>query len=167
MNTNYINKHFFIHWNIPTDLFETEEQYPVKIFLMDVYVLKLFKTIRWKHIAARWETEIQITEPKKAGIEIQKFMKPNLDQPSSFNSNNPSVSGWICVKVYNDTDKDHKSCFGTIKTDAGKFTLYDYHDILTATEATYNGKGNPFFTLEAHSPKILCAKITARESRLQ
>lgn len=160
LNGNLIRKHFLIHWNIPANLVGSDEQYHVTVNLVDVYVLKLFRVFKWKHVGARWQTDIQINEPKKPNIEIQKLIRPHIDGLTVLNGNDLSKSGWICVKVYNDTERTHKDCFGKIKTDSGEFALYDYNNIVANHS---NGKTNPFFTIDAHSPKILCANIQTKD----
>lgn len=154
---DYDNEPFLIHWNIPSDLFGSEENYRVRIFIVDVHVLKLFKTFKWRHLAARWETNIRIVESKKPSIQIQKLIKPPSGALSKLDKSDGSK--YVCVKIYNDTNKTHRDCFGTIKTDGGEFALYDYNDVVNKQEEAFNGKSNPFFTIESNAPKILCAKI--------
>lgn len=57
-------------------------------------------------------------------------MNSDIQELTPFNIKSKPVSGWICVKVYNDMNVNMKGCFDCTKTDIDQFYLYDYQEFL-------------------------------------
>jgi hypothetical protein len=154
LNKKYTDRILNWKWKIPSNF--SNGKYTISIILYDIE--DIFWYWKNKNIMKFTVQTIVIKEPPKKTVEIQKIMKPSIKTIKSLELNTKPMSGWICVKVYNDTDIEHGGCYGEITTDNKKFQLYDYEEFLK------NGKNqdiDPYatFSLEPKSTKRLYADI--------
>lgn len=97
------------------------------------------------------------------GITIVEIMEPELIGVQPLDATSLPTSGWIGVKVVNDSEIGYKGCLAKVKTNAGEFPLYDRQEYLRNV-----GTGNPnlTFNLFGHETKRLYSNITANTAKV-
>jgi len=140
-------------WKIPNDFSDGEHE--ISIALHDTENIFFI----WKGDTLRREINYKVIitrHPKN--IEIQKITRPTIKTINEIDLNSTQISGWICVKVYNDTDVNHSGCYGQAIINNTEFPLYDYEEFLKRG-STENIDAYTSFTLEQNSIKRLYANI--------
>ncbi|MCV0373679.1 MAG: hypothetical protein K5793_09030 [Nitrosarchaeum sp.] len=101
--------------------------------------------------------DVPITKQQEKPIDIQTVIKPHIKSLNAVDLSSKPLSGWICIKTYNDSKENKNNCFGIVKTDMGQFSLYDYESFLRDGKTNLDGYAS--FSFDAHSAKRLFAEI--------
>jgi hypothetical protein len=155
-----VKEPFALKWKIPEDFADGDLRIHIEVY--DVQTSDIIKETKSLHPMGSWSATMAIAGQKSGGIEIQKMMQPSNHGLRKFDSSAVPMSGWVCVKLYNDSDTSYKLCIGRIRTDAGVFPLYDYERI---NGAASDGRKATTFSIEPNSTKLLCANIISRTPR--
>jgi hypothetical protein len=160
LHGKYDQEPYVFQWIVPAESPETTCNLQVE--LHDVYPFKLFRTAKFDDRRASWHGTTKIVhEPAEKMVMIEKITVPSSDVLRPFNSAILPLAGWICLDLRNQTGKSYTNCVGIIRTDAGRFPLYDYNNIRDKLSLG-NGKLDESFSLQPESGTTLCANIIAR-----
>jgi len=148
-------------WKIPSN-FSTGD-YMVRISICEAQNILGFK---FTHEVSKKIHHISIEQIPNQKIEIQKIMKPDISTMNCLDINSKPKSGWIRVKLYNDSNNEYNDCFGHIDTDIGQFPLYDYKEYLKNSK-DQDKDAFSSFSIKPKSPKLLYADIRTNESTVK
>lgn len=106
----------------------------------------------------------KVSKRVRVRVAIVEIIKPELTGMQPLDTTLLPASGWIGVKVINDSDIEYKGCLGKVKTDAEEFDLFDWEEYLRNLDT--KRCADRVFNLLAHETKRLYSEVKTNTAQV-